>query len=514
MNQSSFSKLSKKRIPTLIGLFILVIALILGTVFFQQGLGVFTPRATPETTPTQVRITNVGDGGFTVSFLTEADVQGFVRYGTEENDLKQRASDDRDTLTGTIGEYSLHHITLRGLQPNTTYYYVLGTGNGTLFDNNGAPFKIVTARKSGSPSAARTVYGSVTTESGSPAEGAVVYVAIDGAGEMSSLVKNSGGWAVPLSNAKTPDGSAYAAITDDTNLQLFVQGPRSSETAKGTVTAGQYKSEPIPTISYGQSTIVAVAATPTPSATPEPTKTPADPSLEIASAASGSSTASSSGVIGGLTTESESSASAELTVLDLTQTEPATLSTGQPIITGKAAPNVTVTIEVNSETKITQQLVASADGTFTLDIEKLKKELEPGEHTVKYSYTDPTTGEVVEVEKKFFVEPQSTSANLLAQANSSTTPRPTATPSPTPFGSDNPFPISGATNSAEGTDSSGSATSTKSGRTSQPSTASGMPVSGSVGTTMALIFGGMFFIISGLWSFWVSRQYASDEITE
>lgn len=523
--KTPFNGIGNKRIPTVIGLVILVVALILGTVFFKQGLGVFAPRATPETTPEQVRITNVVDSGFTISFLTQGPVAGFINYGTEAGALRQTATDDRDTLTGSIGEYTLHHVTVRGLQPNTTYYYVLGTGGGTLFDNNGEPFKIVTAKKNGSPTAARTIYGSVTTESGAPAEGAVVYIAVAGAGEMSSLVKNSGSWAIPLSNARTADGSGYAQITDDTNLQLFVQGPTSAQTAKGTLTAGQYKTSPVPTISYGQTAIEAAdvsAASDNETANTDSTTdtTTDDTDTTAAADASPSSTASSSSSLA----DKNASSSAGLTVLNLnTATKsatPVTLATAQPIITGTAAPNVTVTVTVHSTTAITQNLVANADGTFSLDVEKLKKELEPGEHTVSFSYTDPTTGQpVTPPPVTFYVEPQSATANLIAATTATPTPRATATPTATPFGSSNPFPINGSTISATprtatGSSSTSASSSTGSGRSSSTSTASSLPRSGSVGTTLALIFGGMFFIVSGLWSFWVSKSYAKNEVEE
>lgn len=519
--KTPFTGIGNKRIPTVIGLVILVVALVLGTVFFKQGLGVFAPRATPETTPEQVRITNVVDSGFTVSFLTQGSVAGFINYGTEENALRQTATDDRDTLTGSIGEYTLHHITVRGLQPNTTYFYVLGTGGGTLFDNNGVPFKIVTARKNGSPTAARTIYGSVTTESGAPAEGAVVYVAVAGAGEMSSLVKNSGSWAIPLSNARTADGAGYAEITDETSLQLFVQGPTTTQTAKGSITAGQYKSAPVPTISYGQTAIEAPAAgstTEDQTSTTETTTTTADnevtaTEMTTASNASASTAASSSGT----RTLADANATTQgLTELDLdtasSSAEPVTLATAQPVISGTAAPNVTVTIEIHSDTAITQTVTADANGNFTLNLEELKKTLAPGEHTVTYSYTDPATGAVTPQRITFYVEPESATANLLAAAS------PTPTPTATPFGSNNPFPITGSTNSATprtATDSSStSSTASGSGRSSSTSTASSLPESGSVGTTLALIFGGMFFIISGLWSYWVSKQYSAEEVSE
>jgi len=499
----SLGKLGNKRIPTIAGLVILVIALVLGTVFFRQGLGVFSPRATPETTPNQVRITNLTHEGFTVSFLTQAAIAGLVKYGTEENALKQTATDDRDSLTGSISEYTLHHVTVRGLQPNTTYYYVLGTGNGALFDNTGTPFKLITARKTGSPPAARTIYGSVTTESGAPAEGAIVYVAIDGAGEMSSLVKNSGGWAVPLSNARTADGASYAQITDDTNLQLFVQGPLISQTAKGSLTAGQYETA-VPTISYGQTTIVETA---TAEPTAESTKQTVETQSEVAQAdVTVSPSASPVASDSAMTSDVE-----EKLVLDLTEdndaSAPATVTTTQPVITGEALPNVTVSIEIHSESAITMQLVANADGTFSLDLEDLKKQLEPGQHTVTYSYIDPSTGQTVSPDPiTFYVEPQSSTATL-AQAS---TPTPTPTPTATPYGSSNPYPIDGTASSSSSTSGLDTSSSTDSGRTSPIATSGGLPKSGSVGTTMALVFGGLFFIISGLWSFWVSKQYANE----
>lgn len=509
-----FSGLVTKRIPTLVGVGLLVVALILSTIFFQQGLGVFSPRATPESTPKQVRITNLTESSFTISFLTEGEVSGAVKFGTEENALKQTATDHRDGLSGTIGKYKLHYINVRGLQPNTTYYYVLNTNGGTLFDNNGAPFKVITARKSGSPIAAKTIYGTVSSESGAPAEGAVVYIAIDGAGEMSSLVASSGSWAIPLSNARTVDGAEYAKVDDDTTLQVFVQGDTATEIARGTTTVAD--AQPIPALVFGQTAIVsntealqAESATATREdeiavETPEESMVMTDTSSESAMVTPVETPSSStSSQLADSSIASDSSTSAEVTEFDLTtetQTKP-TLTTTQPTFSGTAAPNATVTIEIHSDTQINHQLIANADGTFSLNIAELSKELEPGEHTITYSYTD-ANGQPQTKTETFYVEPQSTSSTL-AQAT-------TATPSPTPFGTDNPYPINGSTTSASVTSSSSASSSSSSGRVSNPSTASGMPVTGSVGTTMALIFGGMFFIISGAWSYWASKQYAEE----
>jgi hypothetical protein len=154
----------QKQMPTMFGLGVLVIALVAGLVMFGTGTGVFSPRATPQTTPKQVKITNVGDKSFTVSFYTDEATTGFVKYGAKETDLKSQSSDDRDQLAGAVGEYTLHHITVKGLKPSSSYFFTLGTGSGSIFDNNGAPFNVKTVADPGTPPpAAKTVYGSVMT---------------------------------------------------------------------------------------------------------------------------------------------------------------------------------------------------------------------------------------------------------------------------------------------------------------------------------------------------------------
>lgn len=495
-------KLLDKRIPTLLGIFVLVVALIAGTLLLGEGPGVFAPRATPTTTPKKIKVTNVTDNSFTISFLTDDLTPGFVKYGTQPGALSSQASDDRDQLSGTVSDYRVHHVTVRGLQPTTTYYYTLGTGAGTNFDDNGNPFMIKTTARSGAPAAAKTIYGSVSTQAGSPADGSIVYVALANAGEMSSLVKASGSWAVPLSNARTKDGSGYAQITDADSIILTVQGQLPTDVITHTTMVSE--AQPVPTLTFGQTappTTVPTSPTPTPTPettpepTVEPTSEPSTPSASIGDEFASTPLSTESAV----TTQASESATA-ITVVDLEKTEPQQVTTTQPVIVGKAAPNVTVTLEVHSDGNIQEFVTADANGNFTLDIAALSKTLEPGPHTATYSYTDPTTGEVVTKTVDFVVA----APQQLAQAQ--------------PFGSGNPFPPPTAAPSTQSAIATQSATATQSaqatdsGRTTMPATDSGVPVSGSVGTTLALVFGGLFFIISGLWSFWISHQLGKNEV--
>jgi hypothetical protein len=97
----------KKQIPTILGLLILFVALISGVLLFGQGTGVFAPRATPQTTPKNIRISNLTDKSFTVSFYTDESTVAFIKYGEEAKTLNKQASDDRDQLSGVVKDYRL-----------------------------------------------------------------------------------------------------------------------------------------------------------------------------------------------------------------------------------------------------------------------------------------------------------------------------------------------------------------------------------------------------------------------
>lgn len=490
-------KIFSRQIPTILGLLVLMVALGAGVLFFNDGFKGFAPRATPETTPKNVKISNLVDTSFSVSFLTDANTTGYVKYGTSATDLTSQAGDDRDQLSGSVGEYTLHHVSVRGLNPSTTYYFVIGTGGQDEFDDEGAPFSITTGPALTSSSISKTIYGNVVNASGGPAEGSIVYVNSGGMGELSALVKSSGSWAVPLNTARTPDAAALAVITDDTTLEIMAQGSTVDLTASATVTVSNAQPVPNLTLGAGAAPITETSSTlPSPDATVDPFPS-ATPIVDLTDSSS----------MGGSAATNE--------VLDLTVTTAQTVTTGQPVIVGVAAPDVVVTLEVHSDAVISQDVQADSDGLFTLDVAALEQSLEPGEHTATYSYVDPTTGQTVTKTQTFTVVDRT----LLAQADTSstggpfgsgnpfpvatTTPTPTPTPSATATASATPRPTpTPATGSASGS-------ATKSAQTSQPSTGSGMPVSGSTGTTVALIGGGIFFILAGAWSYWVAHNLNS-----
>lgn len=495
--------LFKRQIPTLLGLGILIVSLVAGLLMFGSGTGVFAPRATPQTTPKNVKVTNLTDKSFTVSFYTDEATSGFVKFGTTADSLKTQASDDRDQLSGTVGEFRLHHVTVRGLTPNTTYFYTLGTGSSARFDNNGAPFTIKTfSAISGTPSLNKTVYGTVANRNGAPAEGSIVFLLSDNTAEMSTLVKSSGSWAISLSSALASDGTGYAQLAEDSNLSVIVQGIEPSESSVFSTSVSN--AQPAPEVTLGETPEVGLlpggeaAEGPIEEEFVEPANEIDQDLLNNGPATSGSLDE----LIAEATDEEETTDEEPVVqeaVLDLTvvaETETPTL-VDQPVIKGSAAPGVVVTIEVHSEAVITQTLVADENGGFTLDVAQLSQQLEPGEHTVTYSYTDPNSGEVVTRTQTFMVADTS---NQIAQANIGNSNGSSS------FGSGNPFPVETPTPTPTPTPEPEEETT----RSAVVATDSGTFTAGSVTNTIALIVGGIFFIGAGSWSWWLAQEMRED----
>lgn len=242
-------KLLEKRIPTLMGLGLLVAGIVAGITLLGQGTGGFLPRASEDAIPKQVRITNVTDNSFSVSFITDAAAPGTLVYGTDRQRQSTQVRDDRDQLTGSATPFRTHHITVRNLNPNTQYYLKLGTGGRTLYDNNGQPFGVRTAARVSDQPEARTVYGTVRNEGGNPAAGSLLFIAVEGGGPLSALVQENGSWALSISQARTTDGSSYVAIRDDLPTQVQVQGERSGLTLSLSTTVGQMS--PLSPLQFG-----------------------------------------------------------------------------------------------------------------------------------------------------------------------------------------------------------------------------------------------------------------------
>jgi hypothetical protein len=513
-----------KQIPTILGLVILFAAMISGVFLFGQGTGVFAPRATPETTPKNIVISNVTDKAFTVSFFTDESTIGFVKYGEQEGKYDKQSSDDRDQLSGIVKDYRLHQVTVRGLQANTTYYYVLGTGSNT-FDNQGQPYIIQTAAKpSASPANNQTVYGNVFLSEQMPADGAIVFVDSVGMGTLSTLVKASGSFGLSLANAFNTAKSDYVTINEDSILNIRVQAPDPALSTRFESSLSQ--AQPIADIFLNNSQSLALVDNKEELLAPAVTSEASDSGLLVTETDASLSarldelstkedlmTSSGSSALAGMLGEVDGSSTVippkEEETIDLSkivnEEEKPILETTQPEIKSSGLPaNTTIRITVHSDTKIDQTIETDANGEFSLDVAALGENLEPGEHTATYSYIDPITGQEVSKTYTFMVADTATPRQLAQITDAEAIPSASTSPtSAVPYGSGNPYlPPTASITAAIAT-----ITATASSNTAIVSTSSGTYNAGSVTETFLLLAGGFFFILAGVWSYALSAQF-------
>jgi hypothetical protein len=194
--------------------------------------------ASPSTIISQVRITNVNDTAFTVSWITDGDTTGYVGYGSTPSDLSQTAHDDRGASTTD----DTHYVTIQSLGPATTYHFEVISGEAT-----GDGYTVTTGSTLG-VSSPDTIFGQVFKADGlTPAAGTIVYLTIsDGNGSgssgsaapMAALVEGNGWWSANLGNVRLADLSGsfdYSASGDQ--LEVFAQGADDG-TARQTVDTG------------------------------------------------------------------------------------------------------------------------------------------------------------------------------------------------------------------------------------------------------------------------------------
>lgn len=473
----------KKRIPTIVGLVLLVVGVIGGVMFINQGTN-FLPRAAPEHVPQKVKITNLSESGFVVSWVTAEPSIGFIKYSDNPINLSQTAKDDRDQLSGTQGEYRTHYISLQNLKPNTTYYFKLGSQKEQLFDNNGQPFAISLPAATSDKPPADTAFGTILTAVDTPAEGAIIYLTIDGATPLSALVKQNGSWAANLALARMQTNLAAFATYDPetTVINMLVQTNEGEPTTASTTTNND---QPVPTIIIGRSNVFNQSVAPTPNPTPHPSPEsstdPTSASNHNASAptASESTAASSKFNLAPLSADSSQS-------LTITTIPPnGIISSLQPEFSGKAPPNASLIISVHSTTAYTANVVADQSGRWRWLV---PGQLEPGNHTISIAYTD-ADGKVHNIQRDFTINPITLQQVDLAYA---ATPAATPTPAPTPTPTPTPTPKPTVTPAPTVTP-----TPTPTPRTTV-ATASATIVAGNVSESVLTILFGIFLITIGL----------------
>ncbi len=445
------------RIPTILAILVLG-GLVAGWWYYIGSRG-GAKQASQAITPAQVRITNIADNKFSVSWTTPEATGGRVEYGVVGEKITSFAKDERDNSEGP-GLYHTHHVTIEGLQPSTQYAFrILSGEQATIrFDNKGSPYTATTGPVIGETPASQNFYGVVQHPSGQGAAGAIVYLTLPGSATASTLVNDSGNYAITLSTIRSSDNRSYVEYDPAASI---VSVTVVAEKAESVVSVSLANSTPVPTITLGQN-----ANFLNPEQVPVIAQT--EPVTELEASPESSPVATTPTVLNvEPLTQPDINQVSSGTVKLLNPKDPGeTLMTLRPEFRGTGPAGITLSIALTGQKAISDTVKIASDGTWSWSS---VIDLKPGPQKITLSYV-ATGGATQKLEREFVVSESTSGLDPAFVA----TPSATVVPSPTSTATPSPSP-----------------------RAAMPATDSGVPVTGVIENTLLTAGMGIVIMIVG-----------------
>ena len=217
-----------------------------GISFLFQFFSKTQTRASTSIEPNAVTVTNISDSSFTLVWQTEEAANGTL-LAVDANGKKYSGFDERDA-TGTLGKYTTHSVTIRSVTPTTTFDVTI-ISNGKKYPMDGKKYQVTTyGTLTATPPNIDPAYGKVVTNDATPAEGAIVLLTLTNGQQLSTLVRNSGSWIIPLSTIRSFDGSSYLPAEERITETITVQ----KEHIESKVLTDTLNDSPVPDIILGQ----------------------------------------------------------------------------------------------------------------------------------------------------------------------------------------------------------------------------------------------------------------------
>lgn len=356
---------------------------------------IFRIGATAEVKPSNVRVSNITDSSFTISWTTDKESLGFVIL------------DGEATFRPEVEKKSfVHTIDIKNLKPNTTYNFKINS-DGNDFDNNGIPWQAKTRPLPQSAQNSVIASGSVLTATSQSVAGALVYM--DAAGELfSTLTSDSGNYVVNIPNIDPLN----------TLLTIFVQaGPAGISSAQ----IYSQSTKPVPPLILGN-THDFRGLPPSSSQGNTP-----DASLNLPE----NNESQSKFVV---TTPINTPSTETVTLDSLGEGE--IITSNQPEFFGKGPSNSELIIKVESENPIMSKVSTNKNGSWKWSP---PVNLAPGPHKITIFWKD-LSGITHSLTRSFFVQAGEVPAfEASGSAETNLSPSPTPSPSPTAI-SETPSP--------------------------------------------------------------------------
>jgi hypothetical protein len=352
------------KLPTFIGLAILVLGLLTG-LFLINKTQILKISANVDAIPKNVRVSNITDSGLTISWTTEVQSNGFVKWGKSETSFSNVASEE-NSENGFV-----HAVNILGLNNSSNIYFKINS-NTKDYDNNGIVWQSKTNQAPSSNNSNTLSSGIVLASDGTTPAKALVYITINGI-LVSGKTSNEGSFVIPISK--------YIESIDPTSVVEISVNDGVQSTAQAVIYAEYLKS--IPTIILGKTYDFRSLSKGDVSTEPQSQLTIPENVLK-----SSRFEVYKSGVI------------PENNVVNIESvSEGEIINTTDPEFFGKAPKSSKIDIQVESELQ-TGSVTANKNGDWKWSP---PNDLEPGEHKVTLKWTD-TSGILRTLTRTFIVQ--------------------------------------------------------------------------------------------------------------
>lgn len=413
--------MNRAKLPTILGVIILVIGVVAG-VFLINSKSVFKIGASVAATPKNVRFSNVTNTEATVTWNTDIETKGFVKWGKSQNSLSKVALE-------TNSEKSfVHSATISGIDAGSSIFFKVNS-EGKDYDNDGIAWQLTTNDTKVTRTENLIASGIVYLADGATPAQAIVTININGT-LLTNITSPEGSYIVPISNY-------IDNISESTAIEITVNGG-SNGNSSAVIYSKNIKS--IPVIVLGKTYDFRTLTQNNDTTLPES-------SLSVPQAIEASSRFE-------ITKSEVPNTVSTLSIESIDEGE--IINTTDPEFFGKAPTKAQVEIQVESEL---QSAVITADSKGAWKWSP-PNNLEPGEHKVTLKWRD-ATGILRTVTKSFVVSAaegpafestpsatptQKATSTATAKATATSTSTQSATPKVTitPVGTLAPTPATGS----------------------------------------------------------------------
>lgn len=199
---------------TLIGIIFLLIAIPVTIVAVRISF-IFFSSADVQETPEEIVVSNITDSRVTVSWYTPAAVVGSIRYGSSESNLSNIAEEDNPS-----DSLEIHSIEITNLQPDTTYYYEIISGDG-VYNDDGTPFSFDTLPTSDDLAIPDIFTGNIESE----VPLGIVYAHATTEDSVSTplsiRIENGSGFAFTKANLRERDTGDIFELDEDVDILIY-----------------------------------------------------------------------------------------------------------------------------------------------------------------------------------------------------------------------------------------------------------------------------------------------------